>query len=130
MKTKNLFKVFMLMVFAAFSVGLASCGDDDNNNNEGANSGIIGSWYYNDSENNEALVLTFNSNGKGTNRATDEDGTYNFTFSYSFDGTILVVSGVDEDGENYTDTYTVKFSSDGKTMTLYDGEYTMTLTKK
>lgn len=126
MKQKNLLKIFLLMVFAVCSIGLASCGDDDDN--AVVDSSIIGSWeetnYF-----DGTWVWTFNSNGKGSCHVTDGSRDYTFSYSFSFDGTTLVVSGV-EDGENYTDTYTVTFSSDGKTMTLYDGRYTTTMKKK
>lgn len=126
MKQKKLFKMFMLMVFAICSMSLASCGDDDED--AVVDPSIVGSWeetsYY-----DGTWVWTFNSSGKGSCHVTNGSRDYTFSYSFSFDGTTLVVSGV-EDGESYKDTYTVTFSSDGNTMTLDDDGYTMTMKRK
>lgn len=127
MNRKNLlWSVFAIMMATTLSVGFASCSDDDDD----VNSSIIGTWeetnYF-----DGTWQWTFNSNGKGSRKVTDNT-TYTFSFSFSFDGTTLKISGV-RDGESYTDVYSVSFSDNGKTMTWieeYNGlPYTTTLKK-
>ena len=127
MNKKNLlWSLLAIMMATTLCVGFASCSDDDDD----VNSSIIGTWeetnYF-----DGTWQWTFNSNGKGSCKVTDNT-TYTFSFSFSFDGTTLKISGV-EDGESYTDVYSVSFSDNGKTMTwieVYNGlPYTTTLKK-
>ncbi len=108
--------------------GFTSCGSDDDD--VVINNSILGTWedqdYY-----DGVWLWTFNSNGKGSCKVTNGSNSYTFTYNFSFNGSKLTISG-EEDGEKYTDYYTVTFSSDGKTMRWIDedGGYESIFKKK
>lgn len=113
---------------AMLSVGFASCSSDDD---ESVDNSIVGTWEetnYTDG----TWLWTFNPNGKGSCKVSDKT-TYTFIFDFSFNGSTLKISG-EEDGERYTDIYSVSISSDGKTMTWTEENngrtYTTVLKKK
>ena len=116
-----------IMMVAMLSLGFASCSSDDD---DSIDSSIIGTWEetnYTDG----TWQWTFNSNGKGSCKVTNRT-TYTFTFDFSFSGSTLKITG-EEDGERYTDTYSVNISSDGKIMTWieeYNGHTYTTVLKK
>lgn len=104
----------------------SSCSSDDDAE---VDSSILGTW---EEQNYKDGVWqwSFNSNGKGECKVVNGKYTYTFSYDFSFNGKSLTVSGI-EDGERYTDHYSVTISSDGKTMTWVDkdGGYTTVLKK-
>lgn len=122
---KNLF-LLMLMLMGAFATfSFTSCSDDDDETVV-QDTNIVGSWQEDDTTDG-IWVWTFNKNGSGTCRVTDNGSSYSFSFKYTYDGTTLVITG-EEDGETYTDTYTV-IITDGSHITLVDGSYRTTFTR-
>ena len=118
----------VIMMVTLLSVNLISCNKDDDE--ASVDSSIVGTWEESNSIDG-VWQWTFNSNGKGSCKVTNERTSYTFIYNFSFDGKKLVVSGV-EDGEKYTDHYSVTISSDGKTMEWTDEDfgYRSTLTRK
>lgn len=115
MRKTSLFQLMTILMVTLLSLGFASCGSDDDDSVDSSGNGtIIGTWEETDYTDG-TWQWTFNSNGKGSCKVTNKT-TYSFSFDYILNGSSLKISGY-EDGERYTDTYTVSFSSDNRTMT-------------
>lgn len=133
MEKRNVFDIFMIItILTLLNTALFSCSNDDNEKDESTVNALIGTWEETDYTDG-IWQWTFNSNGNGICLVTSALTNYAFNFTYTFNGSTLLISGV-EDGKNYTDTYVTTFSSDKKTMTwveAYNGNtYTRVLKKK
>lgn len=86
-------KLFVLtLVLGLSSVSFVACSDDD----DAANSSIVGSWLWSESNDYESEILTFTSDGTFIDQYTENGTTYTDTASYSYSGTVLTLTA---DGE-------------------------------
>lgn len=127
MRTKKyLWSLLTMLMVAMLSVNLTACSDDDDDETVVEDTHIVGSWQEDDTS--EGIwVWTFNKNGTGSCKVTENGTSYSFSFNYTYNGTTLVITG-EEDGETYTDKYTVTVT-DNNHVTISDGSYRMTLTR-
>lgn len=87
-----------LLLLLLVGVGFAAC-SDDNDEKQSSNSGLVGSWYYQDDD--EYELITFNSNATGTwyeSYVYDDGDTYSETesFRYTYKNGILTMYAGDE----------------------------------
>lgn len=93
----------MLCVIATMSVSATSCNKDDDEDDNG----IVGTWR--DTYEGEWDELTFKSDGTYTWTFYDEkDGNDIETGTYTYTHPILKLTYRDEDGEVWSDVYTIK----------------------
>lgn len=133
MEKRNVFDIFMIItILTLLNTALISCSNDDNEKDESSVNALIGTWEETDYTDG-IWQWTFNSKGDGLCLVTSALTNYAFNFTYTFNGSTLLISGA-EDGKKYTDTYVVTFSSDKKTMTWVETDngntYTRVLKKK
>ncbi len=130
---KNYF-LFLLVttIMASFSIGFSSCSSDDDDEGNDVKNTILGTWEETDYTDG-TWQWTFNTNGNGICNVVSTYQDYSFNFTYTLNENVLTISGK-ENGKPYSDTYSVTFSSDKKTMTWieqYNGNtYTTVLKKK
>lgn len=122
-KKRFVYAMFALLVTASLSIVIFSCSDDKDDDNA-----AVGTWYGED--HHEYLKLTFRSNGKGifivgysdsTYKREDEPEAFTYKMEGSKKGKIFI-----EDYDSYygrSETETMYFEIDGKTMSIYDDGY-------
>lgn len=130
---KNIFLFLLVMtIMASFSIGFSSCSSDDDGEGNDVKNTILGTWEETDYTDG-TWQWTFNTNGNGICNVVSTYQDYSFNFTYTLNGNVLTISGK-ENGKPYSDTYSITFSSDKKTMTWveqYNGNtYTTVLKKK
>jgi hypothetical protein len=115
-------KYFLIILCALIGVlAFNSCSNDDDEEDS-----IIGTWELVDNDNTSATFLwTFKTNGECIISVTNSNvGEASQSFSYSFNGKKIKLSLGDD-----SESYTVTFSSDGKTMTWRNGDDTLVFKK-
>lgn len=122
---KNIIKfLMMIVVVISSSFCILSCESDDIDVTSGS---IIGTWEMNGSTPTNYYRITFRSNGTGV-EAT-EDGSLNFSYTYSFD---VTKSKGDlklwYNGSEYVYNYEITIT--GNTMMQSDGSTTYIFKKK
>lgn len=101
-------KTLALLAILFMGLSFVSCSSDDNDDNGGNNTEIVeslvGTWKWSDDEGYQ--LITFKSNGKGTIVEADEYGTYEESFSYSYNASkkILKINWDDDDPVEWTVT--------------------------
>ena len=123
-------KTLALLAILFMGLSFVSCSTDDIDCNGGNNTEIVeslvGTWKLSDDEGYQ--LITFKSNGKGTIVEADEYGTYEESFSYSYNASkkILKINWDDDDPVEWTVT-----SLTSKKLVVKDEEGNkLTLTKQ
>lgn len=123
-------KTLALLAILFMGLSFVSCSSDDNDDDGGNKTeiveSIVGTWKWSDDEGYQ--LITFKSNGKGTIEEADEYGTYEESFSYSYNASkkVLKINWDDDDPVEWTVT-----SLTSKKLVVKDEEGNkLTLTKQ
>lgn len=101
-------KTLALLAILFMGLSFVSCSSDDNDDDGGNKTeiveSIVGTWKWSDDEGYQ--LITFKSNGKGTIEEADEYGTYEESFSYSYNASkkVLKINWDDDDPVEWTVT--------------------------
>ena len=122
-----------MVMIAMLSVGFASCSDDDDDSEK---SEIVGTWAgsttYNDGS-SESFIWIFKADGNFSAKFWDDDpsdfGHVSGTYNYDAELSILTVSGVDEEGDYFSDYCGCKISGNKMYLTTSDGNIVLTRQK-
>lgn len=132
---KKYMKLLMVALFATLSFTLVSCGDDDDDDA----SALVGTWTSSWEEDGISVKaeVTFKNNGTFHSEGTYSYGGYSETYTsdgtYTVegdpkDGAVLYMSGVDSDGEAYSETDYIRI--EGKKLIVTDEEGEQMVFKK